>query len=172
MEKEINTEDSSFCLNFYYDEYDFSEKELTVYKNSLELLLGAFQKFKEEELKLKNFKLHLNITICTNEKIQQLNNDYRQKDKITDVLSFPLQEDIRNGEFDTFIPDLEIGDIYISLDVCQKQAKEFKISFQEEFIHLSTHGFLHLCGFDHEINQEEEKLMESLEEKIILSIRE
>ncbi len=111
----------------------------------------------------------LSVTLCDDEKMQELNRDYRGKDKTTDVLSFPLFEDLRSGG--EFLFGLaELGDIFISVSVMKKQAEEFNVTIEQEFLHLLTHGFLHLCGFDHEISSEEEKLMESLEKKLIEKI--
>lgn len=109
----------------------------------------------------------INVELCNEEKIQELNRDYRQKDKVTDVLSFPTQDDLRNKEADIFIPELELGDIFICTEVCVKQAHEFNISTADEFVHLLIHGVLHLCGFDHEISEKEEQLMEMLEKQLL-----
>ena len=108
--------------------------------------------------------------VCNDAYIQQLNSEHRQKPTITDVLSFPLQENIRVGEFDRFVPELELGDLYICHSVCEKQAQEFSLTFHEEFLHLCVHGFLHLCGFDHEENEVEEKIMEEYEKEIVSNI--
>jgi probable rRNA maturation factor len=170
MEKEINIEAEQFYINFFYDDFELTIIEIEDYKNSLKLMAKGFSIFKDDILGLKTHTLNLNITICDDKKIKDLNQTYRQKDKITDVLSFPLQDNIRNGEYDDFSPELELGDLYICRSVCTEQATEFLLSYQDEFIHLATHGYLHLCGFDHEINLEEEKLMEKLEEDIISSI--
>ena len=64
----------------------------------------------------------------------------------------------------------ELGDIFICREVALRQAKEFGISIEEEILHLFIHGFLHLCGYDHEISREEEKLMFGLEEKLLEKI--
>lgn len=170
MEKEINIEENEFNINFFYDEFDLSNDEVLKYKQSLQLMGQSFSHFKNTTLVLENFTLNLNISICSDLKIMELNSEYRNKNKITDVLSFPLQENIRTGEYDKFCPELELGDLYICHNVCLEQAKEFSLTFQEEFIHLATHGYLHLCGFDHEISIEEEKKMEQLEELIINKI--
>ncbi|MFT6633214.1 MAG: putative rRNA maturation factor [Bacteriovoracaceae bacterium] len=170
MEKEINIEAEQFFVNFFYEGFNFTETQISEYKNSLQFMAEAFSVFSRSELKLQDFSLNLNITICDDETIKDLNRNHRNKDKVTDVLSFPLQESIRSGDFDKFSPEIELGDLYICESICTEQATEFKLSFQEEFIHLSTHGFLHLSGYDHEISVEEEKIMEKFEEKIIKNI--
>ena len=65
---------------------------------------------------------------------------------------------------------MEVGDIFVCDSVCRDQAEEFNMTYQDEFIHLCTHGYLHLLGYDHEISQDEEKLMEDLEVQIISEI--
>ena len=140
--------------------------------------LGVFQKFLLTGHK--DFKglgdkdiesLFVHISLCDDEKMRDLNRTHRNKDKTTDVLSFPLYEDIRSGE-EMIFQELEFGDIIISVPVMAKQAKEFKVSVEGEFFHLLTHGLLHLCGYDHEISEEEEKLMEAHEQYLIKVIYE
>ena len=113
----------------------------------------------------------LSVTLCGNKKMQALNSDYRNKNKTTDVLSFPVHESLRESETPIFesMP-LELGDIFICKDVAIKQAREFNISFEQEVIHLFVHGLLHLCGFDHEVSKSEEKIMFDLEKKLVKKI--
>mgnify|MGYP003684217169 CR=1 FL=1 len=171
MEKEINFEYDFLTLNFYYEGFDLTKNDLDQYNSYLDRLGKSLNVFLTSELKLSNIKSILNLNICDDEVIREMNKTYRGKNKVTDVLSFPLQENIRNGEYETFLPELELGDIYICHSVCVKQASEFSLTYIEEFVHLATHGFLHLVGYDHDISSEEEKLMESLEEKILLELQ-
>lgn len=170
MEKEINIESQGICINFFFEGFDFSPKQIKEYSNSLDWMAGAFSLFLKNELNISDYVFNLNITICDDQEIKDLNNTHRSKNKITDVLSFPLQENIRINAFDKFMPEVELGDLYICHSICQDQAHEFDLSFQDEFIHLSTHGFLHLCGFDHEISVSEEVIMEKHEESIIKQV--
>ncbi len=167
MEKEINIELDYFVLNFYFEGFDFSKKELEEYRMTLSMMAKGFHFFISDQFSIKDKVFNLNLNLCDNDRIIELNNEFRNKKKITDVLSFPLQESLRLGDYDSFCPEIELGDIYICHSICEEQAIEFKLSFLEEFIHLGTHGFLHLSGYDHEINKSEELLMESFEEKII-----
>jgi probable rRNA maturation factor len=131
--------------------------------------------FLVEKLKLdceENQILNLNIMLVDETTIQQMNSEHRQKNKVTDVLSFPHQDNLRMGEFSFFAPEEELGDIIICLEVCKEQAADHSLRFDEEFLHLAVHGFLHICGYDHEISEAEEKLMEKLEEKLLLQIKE
>jgi probable rRNA maturation factor len=171
MEKEINFEYDFLSLNFYYEGFDFSEEELGLYSSYLEKIGSSFNSFLCSELKLIEFKSVLNLNVCNDEVIQGMNKAHRNKDQVTDVLSFPLQNNIRNGEYETFFPELELGDIYVCHSVCEKQAVEFSLPYIEEFAHLAVHGFLHLMGYDHDLSLDEEKLMESLEEKLLLKLK-
>ena len=123
-----------------------------------------------------NRKMHDVITIdllfCGDTKMKSINNDFRNKNKTTDVLSFPLYESLRKGSDEFVMPgEAGLGDIIISRDVASRQAKDFKLTIEQEVIHLFVHGMLHLLGFDHEISEKEEEIMESLEKKILLDIR-
>ena len=77
--------------------------------------------------------------------IRTLNCQYRGKDKPTDVLSFSHIEDVELQSFDTLL-----GELVISVQTLKKQAKEFKVTFEQELKRLLVHGMLHLLGFDHE----------------------
>ena len=103
-----------------------------------------------------------NIIIVDEEKIKYLNKNYRNKDSVTDVISFALEDD------NTFIKtDVRIlGDIYICLKRAKEQSIEYGHSFLREICFLSIHGLLHLLGYDH-MNEEEEKIMFDLQERIL-----
>ncbi|MBY0518034.1 MAG: rRNA maturation RNase YbeY [Bacteriovoracaceae bacterium] len=111
----------------------------------------------------------LSLVICGDQRMRSTNKIHRKKDKTTDVLSFPHQENLRDNKNPDFIADqvISIGDLMISFPQAVKQAKKFKVSTEEELVHLFFHGFLHLMGFDHEISQKEEKIME-LKERVLL----
>lgn len=105
--------------------------------------------------------LQISLLICGDIKMKKLNLQHRKKDKITDVLSFPSHDNLR------FRPvrqsELFLGDLAICHPQTKRQARQFKITYFDEFIHLFFHGALHLLGYDHEINISEEKLMEKWE---------
>lgn len=150
------------------------KKKLTLFENGkLEVLEASFLTFLKKIPQLKQTKeIHLNLTLCSRAKIKQLNAKYRKKDKVTDVLSFPLFDDLRpdrQGEM-VGIPVIELGDIFICKEVAISQAKEFKISFEDEVFHQLAHGFLHLLGFDHELSVQEEKIMEKYEKQLVNKI--
>jgi probable rRNA maturation factor len=114
----------------------------------------------------------LNLTLCGKSKIKRLNGQYRSINKITDVLSFGVHENLRPDiKKNQMLPnEVELGDIFICNEVATKQAREFDISYEQEVFHLLTHGLLHLLGYDHEISEREEKLMESIEAEIIKAV--
>ena len=94
----------------------------------------------------------LSVLFMGNVDIRQLNKEFRNVDKATDVLSFP-----QNSEGDPYIPEkIDLGDIAISLDKAKTQAKEHGLALNEEIILLLIHGILHLLGYDHEISEQEE----------------
>ena len=100
----------------------------------------------------------VSITLCDNEYIRKLNKEYRNKDKATDVLSFPLYD---FNEEDDSVFELEdsiaLGDIVISLERAKEQAKEVGNTFIKEVAFLTIHSTLHLLGYDHERSEEDDE---------------
>ena len=96
----------------------------------------------------------IELILTTDEEIKELNKIYRNKDKATDVLSFPLEN----------VPQMPLGSIVISIDTAKKGAKEFGHSIEDEIKLLFIHGLLHLLGYDHEIDNGE---MREKEKEII-----
>ncbi len=108
----------------------------------------------------------VSLSFVTDEKIHELNRDYRGIDRPTDVLSFECDNVPFEGEvFDNAL-EYELGDIIIAPDVALRQTEEFNTTFAEEITLLIVHGLLHLCGYDH-IEDKEAEIMESLEDEII-----
>jgi probable rRNA maturation factor len=107
----------------------------------------------------------LSVGFCGDQRMRTVNRTHRSKDKTTDVLSFPVQGDLRKkGPRDWMAPGvLPLGDLLISLPQARRQAKEFSLTLEEEVVHLFFHGFLHLVGYDHEASVREEKAMEAQE---------
>lgn len=143
-------------------------------KIATRFLAEVFEGFLAQDLKLslqQDQVLSLSLQIQSEEQIQQINRDFRGKDKPTDVLSFPQFENMRAGDFDFMVPEVELGDIIICHEVCQRQADEFSLEYIEEFYHLAVHGFLHVCGYDHELSESEQALMEGLEQKLLNQLK-
>lgn len=106
--------------------------------------------------------IQVSLLICGDARIRELNREYRSKDYVTDVLSFPAEENLRSTA--TCSASLFLGDLAICHGQTRRQARKFKISYMDEFIHLFFHGIIHLLGYDHELSPEEEKLMQEWEE--------
>lgn len=98
----------------------------------------------------------------SNEKIHEINKEFRHVDRITDVISFAL-EDNPDIVYDDF---RLLGDIYIAIDVAYDQAIEYNHSREREVCFLATHGLLHLLGYDH-MTEEEEKEMFGKQEELL-----
>lgn len=109
--------------------------------------------------------LRVSLIICGDTKIRELNRNYRGKDKVTDVLSFPAHDNLRKSKLK--VEELFLGDLAICHQQTKRQAKEFDISYFDEFIHLFFHGVIHLIGYDHEISFREEKLMDKWEQEAL-----
>ena len=113
--------------------------------------------------------IRVSILICGEAKIKKLNQEYRSKNKVTDVLSFPSFSTLRlaPGKMDLIGEELFLGDLAICHQRVISQAEEFQIDYFDEFIHLFFHGLIHLVGYDHEISLKEEKIMERWEEQTL-----
>ena len=125
------------------------------------------QCFKQE--KLENSKLYVSITLTNPENIHKINKEYRNVDRETDVLSFPMfekneiDEKIKNNDFEH---EDVLGDIVISIEKVKGQALEYGHSFEREFAYMLVHGFYHLMGYDH-IEEKDKKEMRQKEEIIL-----
>ncbi|WP_438453826.1 rRNA maturation RNase YbeY [Staphylococcus pseudintermedius] len=98
----------------------------------------------------------LSVTFVDKAEIQEINRDYRQKDKVTDVISFAFEEE--EDIFEGMDVPRVLGDIIICTDVAAEQAEQYGHSFERELGFLALHGFLHLLGYDH-MTEEDEKVM-------------
>jgi probable rRNA maturation factor len=160
-----------FELLFNYDARMLSGaefKKLTRYLNHTVAVLGEFlsksHPFKALTKSKQAKVLILQIHLVGDTRMRSLNLEHRHKDKLTDVLSFPIYEDLRHPKsIEVLLPEMELGDVVICKSVAIKQSNEFEISFSEEFVHLLIHGFLHIMGMDHEVSLAEEKLMQKYE---------
>ena len=106
--------------------------------------------------------LEFNIIIVDNNKIHKLNKEYRGIDRVTDVITFALED---NKDFPKESVRI-LGDIYISIDKARSQAMEYGHSFLRELSFLTIHGFLHLLGYDH-MTKNDEEIMFSKQEDIL-----
>ena len=114
-----------------------------------------------------NNDVEVSITFTDDESIHDLNLKYRGIDRATDVLSFPLEENVKNDRRGGLIM---LGDIVISLERAVAQAEEYGHSFQRETAFLCIHSVLHLLGYDHELGDKEDADMRKRQREIIESI--
>lgn len=123
------------------------------------------------------YEAQINLLITDNEGIREYNRRFRETDKETDVLSFPMIEfekeadfsAVENREADFFEPEsgeLMLGDIMISADKVREQAVKYGHSEKREFAFLTTHSLLHLCGYDH-MEKEDADIMEKKQEEVL-----
>ena len=127
-----------------FNETDRKIEELEILNNYVEYVVK----------KLKKKKCEFNIIIVDNKKIHEINKEYRNVDRETDVISFAM-EDLEDIEYDDF---RLLGDIYISIDKVISQANEYGHSKLREICFLATHGILHLLGYDHMEPKDEEEM--------------
>lgn len=126
------------------------------------------------EEKLENLNFYLSVTLTSPKEIHKLNKEYRNVDKETDVLSFPMFE---KEELDEIVKNqsknvtLEVlGDIVISVERVEEQAKEYGHSFERELAYMIVHGFYHIMGYDH-IEEKDKIIMRPKEEKVLAILK-
>ena len=124
------------------------------------------QAFIEE--KIENVKLYINIILTNPENIKNINKQYRDIDKETDVLSFPMfeKEEIENLRKNGNDIEETLGDIVISLQKVEEQAEEYGHSFERELSYMLIHGFYHLMGYEH-MNDNDKVQMREKEEGVL-----
>ena len=136
--------------------------EIDECKEYMELAVKVIDKcFEIESLYDKN--VYINVVFTIPEKIREINKQYRDVDKETDVLSFPMfeREEIEAREAGKE-PDT-LGDIIISIEQVEKQAVEYGHSFERELAYMLVHGFYHLMGYDHMVDDEKVVMREKEE---------
>ncbi len=126
------------------------------------------------------YEAQVNLLITDDEGIREYNRDYRDIDRPTDVLSFPMIDFEKEADFSVvdeneaeyFDPEsgeLILGDIIISADKVKEQADKYGHSEKREFAFLVAHSLLHLCGYDH-MKEEEAKVMEKKQEEVLKAL--
>ena len=160
----------------FYTNYE-DENKLKIYDKYIKEYSEKINKIIEEALKLNNVKLsnvYIGIGVVTPARIHELNKEFRNVDRATDVLSFPMfsREELASGidELDEK-EEISIGDIVLCLEVIENQAIEYGTGFNREMLYMITHGICHLLGYDH-IELDEKKEMREMEEKILSKIGE
>ncbi len=126
-----------------------------------ELIDVAVEKCIEKEGIQKNDDLEISVSFVDNQEIHRLNKEYRGVDSVTDVLSFPQYENIKDIKYPTCL-----GDIVISLEKALEQSIEYGHSFEREVLYLIVHSMFHLMGYDHD-TAENTKNMRKKEEEVL-----
>ena len=146
-------------------DFDYEEAAKSIIEQALEYLKCPYE-------------VQLNLTLTDNEGIHMINKEYRQIDRPTDVLSFPLVdypepnvfpesiEETAEDYFDLDTGELMLGDIIISIEKCKEQAKEYGHSELREYSFLIVHSMLHLFGYDH-MEDDERTVMEEKQKEIL-----
>ena len=152
--------------------YEIIYKDIEEVDEYEETVKRVFDECFEEE-KIEDSKLYITITFTSPENIQKINKEYRNIDKATDVLSFPMFEkkELENKiQEKDFLHEDILGDIVISIEKVKEQAKEYGHSFERELSYMLVHGFYHLMGYDH-IEEEDKKEMRKKEEKVLEKLK-
>ena len=150
---------------------------MKIYFSNVNLFLKpTIKKLMEKALKHLNQPselLEMTISIVSPDQIRQLNNQFREVDKVTDVLSFPTCDNPTRGAITVVCEEINpetdlvnIGDVIICMDRAKEQAKEYGHSLRRELCFLALHGLLHLLGYDH-ITEEDEQQMVALQKEIL-----
>ena len=108
----------------------------------------------------------VSVTFVDNEEIREINRKFRNIDRATDVLSFPLFDE---DGMDAHVEELDcmLGDIVLSLERAREQAIEFGHSFEREVAFLTVHSVLHLLGYDHELSEEDDADMRKRQSEVV-----
>lgn len=115
--------------------------------------------------------LCFDIVFCDDVKIKEINRDYRNKDKATDVISFAIFADSPPEERFILDEEINLGEIIVSLDRVKAQAKEHNVFFESELYFLIAHGILHCLGYDHNTENEFHFMMNAQEKaKAVINV--
>lgn len=138
------------------------DNEVDYFENNYE---EDFTTIIEQALKTLHIEddVEVSCVLVDDERIHEINREYRHIDRSTDVISFAMED---NDQFYVEGMPRTLGDIFISVDHAKKQAEEYGHSLRREMCFLFTHGILHLLGYDH-MTDEQEKEMFGLQDKIL-----
>lgn len=138
-----------------YDIFNETDENLDEYLDTLKGVLDYALKYEKIE------DSEFNIIFVDSNKIHEINREYRNVDRVTDVISFALEDNL-----DIKLDHRILGDIYICVERAHEQALEYGHSFLREICFLSVHGLLHLLGYDH-MKEEDEKVMFTKQDEIL-----
>ena len=139
------------------------EKSWTKKLKKKELFFNNLFKFFPKKFRFINKEVNLTLLLSNNKSIKKLNKKFRNKNKHTDILSFPSKEDLKN------LKKVYLGDIIISFDYMDKPKNLSNHNFKKKIIKIFIHGFLHLLGFDH-VKENEYKIMLDEEKRLFRSV--
>lgn len=143
--------------------------------NTIDLTQIVNHAFNEtlSQLNLKSGNFICCVLACSNNKIKDLNIQFRGKNASTNVLSFPSQVGIyevrNNSKSEVNVDPYELGDIAIAYEVCKAEAASSQIEFEDHVYHLIIHSLLHLLGYDHEEEKNADK-MEKIEVQVLANL--
>ena len=150
-----------------YAEIEYMDlEENKEYEDTIQKVLTEC--FKTESLDETN--LYISITLTNPDNIRKINREYRNIDKETDVLSFPMFEKEEIEQVKNVEHEETLGDIIISISRVMEQAEEYGHSFERELAYMVVHGFYHLMGEDH-MEEEEKKIMREKEENVLSRLK-
>ena len=134
------------------------------------LAARAAQACGDNALELANPRLSASLLFTSDEEVHTLNREWRDRDKPTNVLSFPMltREGVVNLAPDG--PPVMLGDVALAYETCAREAEAKSIPLDHHAAHLIVHGLLHLAGYDHEISEEDADNMEALEIQILAKL--
>lgn len=138
-----------------YNIFNETDENLDEYLDTLKGVLEYALKYEKIE------NSEFNIIFVDSNKIHEINREYRNVDRVTDVISFALEDNL-----DIKLDHRVLGDIYICVERAHEQALEYGHSFLREICFLSVHGLLHLLGYDH-MKEEDEKVMFTKQDEIL-----
>ena len=131
--------------------------------NKREELFNKVCKNFPKKFRFTNKKVYLTLLLSNNQKIKILNKKFRNKNKHTDILSFPFESNIKNNR------EIYLGDIIISFNYMNNPKNINKNDFKKKTIKIFIHGFLHLMGYDHNKDKDYKKMLK-VEQKVYKSV--
>ena len=162
---EVNIDEE--ISKFVYEKTKDKKYDIDLNKKIIEIIEFLLN---EENINVE--KVSVCITKETEEGIRSLNKEYRNIDKTTDVLSFPIFEKYelenikKEKNKEKIIKELELGDIILCMEVVEKQSIEYETGIVRETLYMITHGMCHLLGYDH-IIESDKVIMRKLEKKVL-----
>ncbi len=161
MSLQVNKRSKKMAVDIQF--YNQTDEAVDVYEKMVEIVVN--ETIKQE--KLDQETLECSFIFVDNEQIREINANYRNKDAVTDVITFAIEDEIPGEIKIQGVPmPRMLGDVFISLPRTREQAERYGHSFERELSFLAVHGCLHLLGYDH-LEPEEEKIMFGKQEEVL-----